>query len=176
MIQQRFRLPGWNYKIFSLLNNQPNKRINKVGLKKNTTLIVVQRKLLYHFFWYNIRLVSKSHYCTQYSCWREFWWNFFFIFVELVTTRASSIGIPRDIYRGWVQIETNEPYCLRVSSQYFSHYVVSELLRSLIAFHLFLKRVEDVSEEACDADGVYVTLQDQRWRKDLKYFWSFTWE
>jgi hypothetical protein len=27
---------------------------------------------------------------------------------------------------------------------------------------LLLKRVEDVSEEACDADGIYVILQNQR--------------
>jgi len=79
MIQQKFGLPGWNYKIFSLLNNQPNKRINKVGLalKKNATLIVVQRKLHYHVFWYNIKLVSKSHYCTHYPCWHDFCWTFF---------------------------------------------------------------------------------------------------
>jgi len=30
----------------------------------------------------------------------------------------------------------------------------------LIAFQLLLKRVEDVSEEACDADGICVILQE----------------
>jgi hypothetical protein len=33
---------------------------------------------------------------------------------------------------------------------------------------LFLKRVEDSSGEACNADGVYVVLQNQRWGKRLK--------
>jgi len=57
---------------------------------------------------------------------------------------------------------------LKSSNQWFSHYVMSELLQSLIAFRLYLKRVEDISEEACDADGIYVILQDQRWEKILK--------
>ena len=35
---------------------------------------------------------------------------------------------------------------------------VAELLWNLISFQLFLKRVEDVAEEASDADGVYVML------------------
>lgn len=85
---------------------------------------------------------------------------FLFICVALVTIHASPIGIPRDIYGGWAQIKTNVPYCLWGSSQQFSQYVVSELLQSLIAFQLLLKRVEDVSEEACDADNIYVILQN----------------
>jgi hypothetical protein len=43
-----------------------------------------------------------------------------------------------------------------------------KILISLIAFGLFLKRVEDTSEEVCDVDGVYVILQNQRWGKSLK--------
>jgi len=59
------------------LNNQPNKRINTVGMAlKNTTVVVAYKKLHYHVFWYDIRLLSKSHYCTHYSLWRDFWWNF----------------------------------------------------------------------------------------------------
>jgi len=52
--------------------------------------------------------------------------------------------------------------------------LVSMLFRSKIAFQLLLKRVEDVSEEACDADGIYVILQNQRWGEGLKYCWTFT--
>ena len=100
----------------------------------------------------------------------------FFISVKLVTARAAPTGTPRDTYRAWAQIKTNVPYCLWGSSQQFSQNVVSELLRSLIAFQLLLKRVEEVSEEACDADGICVILQNQRWGKDLKYCWTFTWE
>ena len=40
----------------------------------------------------------------------------------------------------------------------YDRVVVAELLWNLIAFQLFLKRVEDVAEEDWDADGVYVML------------------
>ena len=43
-----------------------------------------------------------------------------------------------------------------------------EKLQSLIAFRIFLKRVEYLSEEACDADDICVILEDQRWGKSLK--------
>jgi hypothetical protein len=42
-----------------------------------------------------------------------------------------------------------------------------KILISLITFWLFLKRVEDTSEEVCDAYGVYVILQNQKWGKSL---------
>jgi hypothetical protein len=32
----------------------------------------------------------------------------------------------------------------------------------LIAFRLFLKRVEDISEEDRDADGIYLVLEEKR--------------
>jgi hypothetical protein len=35
-----------------------------------------------------------------------------------------------------------------------------ELLQGLTVFRLFLKHVEDISEEAHDADGMYMVLQD----------------
>jgi hypothetical protein len=40
---------------------------------------------------------------------------------------------------------------------------MSELLQCLIAFRLFVKRVEYISEEERDADGIYVVLQVKRW-------------
>jgi len=80
-----------------------------------------------------------------------------------VNGTGSPVGTPRDIYRVWAQIKTNVPYCLWGSSQQFSQYGVSELLRSSIAFQLLLKRVEDVTEETRCADGIYVILQNQRW-------------
>jgi len=43
-----------------------------------------------------------------------------------------------------------------------------------MAFQLLLKHVEDVSEEVCDSDGIYVILQNKRWGKGLKYCWTFT--
>jgi len=49
------------------------------------------------------------------------------------------------------------PYCLEV----LVNNIVSTLLWSVIAFQLLLKRLEDVSEEACDADGIYVILRNQ---------------
>jgi hypothetical protein len=32
--------------------------------------------------------------------------------------------------------------------------------------------MEDISEEACGADGIYVALQNQSWEKNLIYYWS----
>jgi hypothetical protein len=49
-----------------------------------------------------------------------------------------------------------------------------ELLQDFIALRLFLKCVEDISEEAHDADGIYVVLQYQRWRESLKNCRSLT--
>ena len=49
----------------------------------------------------------------------------------------------------------------------------SELLRSLFAFQLLLKGVEDVSVEVCEAGGIYVILQNQRWGKVMNYCWTF---
>jgi len=56
--------------------------------------------------------------------------------------------------------------------------LVNDLVSTLgvvteFAFQLLLKRVEDVSEEACDTDGIYVILQNQRLGKGLKYCWTF---
>jgi hypothetical protein len=59
---------------------------------------------------------------------------------------------------------------------WFREYVITELFQGLDALNLLLKCVEDTSEEACNADGVYVMLQNQRWGKSLKYRGSFTWE
>jgi len=47
-----------------------------------------------------------------------------------------------------------------------------ECYKSLISFGFFLKCFEDIPEEACDADGVYVVLQNQRWGKRFEYCWS----
>ena len=35
-----------------------------------------------------------------------------------------------------------------------------------------MKCFEDISEEACDADGIYVVLQNQRRGKRFEYCWS----
>jgi hypothetical protein len=32
--------------------------------------------------------------------------------------------------------------------------------------------MEDISEEACDVDGIYVVLQNQRLGKRFEYCWS----
>jgi hypothetical protein len=53
----------------------------------------------------------------------------------------------------------------------FYRFNLSILIR-LITFGLFLKHVENTAEEVCDAYGVYVILQNQRWGKSLKYCWS----
>ena len=42
-------------------------------------------------------------------------------------------------------------------------WTVLGVLPNLNFFGVVLKCLEDASEEACDADGVYVVLQKQRW-------------
>ena len=49
---------------------------------------------------------------------------------------------------------------------------VLECYKSLISFEFFLKCMEDISEEACDDDSIYVVLQNQRWVKRFEYCWS----
>jgi hypothetical protein len=39
----------------------------------------------------------------------------------------------------------------------------------LASFKFFLKCIENASEEAFDVDGVYVILQNQRWREQFEY-------
>ena len=62
------------------------------------------------------------------------------------------------IYRGWAQINSTVQYhiAFEVLVNNLFNTFFSELLRCLIAFQLLLKHVEDVSEEACDADGIYM--------------------
>jgi hypothetical protein len=43
------------------------------------------------------------------------------------------------------------------------------MLQSSVSFGIFLKCVEDISEEACYADGIYVVLQNQRRGKEFEY-------
>jgi len=51
-------------------------------------------------------------------------------------------------------------FFLRVKGQYLDGTL--GVLPNLISLGIFLKCLEDTSEEACDADGVYVVLQNQR--------------
>ena len=46
---------------------------------------------------------------------------------------------------------------------------MSDLLQDLITPRLFLKRVEDISEEVRDAVGICVVLQDQSWGEISNY-------
>jgi hypothetical protein len=59
---------------------------------------------------------------------------------------------------------------------WFRHYVITKLFQSLDELNLLLKCVEDTSEETCNADGVYVMLQNQMWGNSLNFCGSFTWE
>jgi hypothetical protein len=42
------------------------------------------------------------------------------------------------------------------------------VLLDIISLGLYLKCVEDISEEACAADGIYMALQNQKWGKNLE--------
>jgi len=37
---------------------------------------------------------------------------------------------------------------------------------------ILLELFEDIPEEACDADSIYVVLQNKRWGKRFEYCWS----
>ena len=50
------------------------------------------------------------------------------------------------------------------------------VLPNLISLGIFLKCLEDTSEEACDADRVYVVLQNQRWGGErFEDWWGVFW-
>ena len=52
--------------------------------------------------------------------------------------------------------------------------IISGVLSDSVSLGVFLKCLEGTSEEACNADGVYVMLQNQMWGQSLKYCGSFT--
>jgi len=59
--------------------------------------------------------------------------------------------IPRGIYKVELRFRAKDIISLYAI-------MAMSLLRNLISYQLFLKRVGDISEEAWDADGVYVML------------------
>jgi hypothetical protein len=69
-----------------------------------------------------------------------------------------------------VQIDTICQFALSISQSLGRD--VLECFRVLVSCGFFLKCVENASEESCDADGVYVILQNQRWGKRFEYWWS----
>ena len=82
-------------------------------------------------------------------------------------------GIYRDVFRGLLQ------RCLQLipfyhfSLEYRS--VFGRYFRSLAEFNflgIFLKYLEDTSEEDCDADCVYMVLQNQRWGEKFENRWA----
>ena len=51
-------------------------------------------------------------------------------------------------------------------------WTVLGVLPILNFFGVVLKCLEDTSEEACDADGVYVVLQNQRCGESFENWWA----
>jgi len=43
---------------------------------------------------------------------------------------------------------------------------------NLVSLVILLKCLKDMSEEVCDADGVYVLLQNQRWGERFENGWA----
>jgi hypothetical protein len=76
---------------------------------------------------------------------------FFYLRNKVISTRASPLGIPRDIYKVTSQIRSQNDYHLGIVD-HFGLVVVLVLLRILISFRFTWQRVEDV------AGGVYVVL------------------
>ena len=86
------------------------------------------------------------------------------------------LGIPRGIYRGVYSGLLQR--CLQFNP--FYHFFKSTgqyldgtlgVLPDLISLGIFLKWLEDTSEEACNADGVYVVLQNERWGERFENRW-----
>ena len=86
----------------------------------------------------------------------------------LLISTCALPSIPRGIYRDvyselFTEILQFIPFYhlsieyRSVFGQYFG------VLTNFISLGIFLKCLEDTSEEVCDADGVYVVLQNQRW-------------
>jgi hypothetical protein len=46
------------------------------------------------------------------------------------------------------------------------------VLPNLISLGIVLNCLEDTSEEACNADGVFVVLQNQRWGESFENWWA----
>ena len=96
------------------------------------------------------------------------------------------LGISRGIYRGvysgllqrclqWVVTEMFTVYpillfFLKSTGQYLDGTL--GVLPDLISLCIFLKCLEDTSEEGCDTDGVYVVLQNQRWGERFDNRWA----
>jgi len=93
--------------------------------------------------------------------------TFFFYLRLLVTTRVSptryTTGYLQRLYK--LIPFTNLPQVL------VSHLdgTFLECFRVLVSCGIFLKCVENASEESCNAVGVYVILQNQRWGKRFEY-------
>ena len=84
----------------------------------------------------------------------------FFNLLLLILTRA----LPSRYTTGYLQKCLQFIPFYHLSIEYrsvFGRYL--GVLTNLISLGIFLKCLEDTSEEVCDADGVYVVLQNQRW-------------
>ena len=68
-----------------------------------------------------------------------------------------------------LQLITFYPYFLENRSVIWT---VLGVLPNLNFFGVVLKFLEDTSDEACDADGVYVVLQNHRWEESFENWWA----
>jgi hypothetical protein len=100
----------------------------------------------------------------------------FFICVYLFQPVLYHLGIPRVIYSGCTIPFTN----LHLKFFFWVFFGTWTerfgVLQSLSPFGFFSKCVEVISEAVCDADDIYVVLQNQRWGKRFEYCWSVVWE
>jgi len=88
------------------------------------------------------------------------------------------LGIPRGIYKGvysglsqrCLQFIPFYLFFFKSTGQYLDGTL--GVLPDLISLGIFLTRLEDTSEEACDVGGVYVVLQNQRWGERFENRWA----
>jgi len=111
------------------------------------------------------------------GCYRDVYSGLLQSCLQWIVTELFTVGCYRVVYSGllqrclqWVVTElfTVEPILpLFFRGQYLD--VTLGVLPNLISLGIFLKCLEDTSEEACDAGGVHVVLQNQRWGgRDLR--------
>jgi len=105
--------------------------------------------------------------------------GFFFLYLRLlISTRALPSRYTTGYLQRCLQWVVTEMFAvypillffLKSTGQYLDGTL--GVLPDLISLCIFLKCLEDTSEEACDADGVYVVLHNQRWGERFENRWA----
>ena len=120
-----------------------------------------------------INLIWVHHYLICH--WLSLFYLFYFRLLN--STRVLPSGYTTGyLQRCFLWVVYRDVYSLS-HYQYFLEnrsviWTVLGVLLDLNFFGVVLKCLEDTSKEACDADGVYVVLQNQRWGESFENRWA----